>query len=175
MAAEFNRHKRRQRNHSASEAVFIYTCTRSHRYHLLYVCQEHRKERYRYDTSRLCSAYVRYGVNVRRSFRIKRSRGLYKSAHGILKSYPRSSGRRTADSNNTEFICFGRYTSGTVNYRRNHLRFGNSYHYGTEYRYMCYSINIICRRKQKRQACCVCTPVFQYNRYSRTAAAVLCS
>ena len=81
-----------------------------------------------------------------------RCTGIHGTSRKIFHAGARCSRRNHSDRRDPEFLCFCRYSSGTLRNRFRQLRRSDPDHHGTEYRYVYYRIALLHRYKPQ------CTP-----------------
>ena len=82
----------------------------------------------------------------------RRCTGIHGTSRKILHAGSRCSCRNHSDRRDPEFLCFCRYSPGTLRNRFRQLRRSDPDHHGTEYRYMYHRIALLHRYKPQ------CTP-----------------
>ena len=95
---------------------------------------------------------ILYAHHEQRRITACRCTGIHGTSRKILNSGARCSRRNHSDRRDPEFLCFCRYSSGTLRNRFRQLRRSDPDHHGTEYRYMYHRIALLHRYKPQ------CTP-----------------
>lgn len=110
------------------------------------------KRKCRYPVNRFFHSDVWYAHHEQRCITARRCTGIHGTSRKILHAGSRCSCRNHSDRRDPEFLCFCRYSPGTLRNRFRQLRRSHSDHYGTEYRYMYYRTALLHRYKPQ------CTP-----------------